>query len=149
MATDKHDEWFGCALISPDSTPQEIEQQFIQNMRYAEYRCRELGLQEHYRSLRERLSALLGELPREYQRLITDDPVSLIRDLVVTRNRFAHGDYDSARPSNARLHALSVKIGFILFLSESLHEDGEKALESEARILSDSLKQVLQQTDRG
>lgn len=39
-------EWFGYGFIGEDSGPEEIERQFVENVRYAEFWCRHLGFEK-------------------------------------------------------------------------------------------------------
>lgn len=127
MAKESEEEWFGYGFIGSDSEPEEIERQFVENVRFAEYWCRHLGLEKKKSSLAARLSQLFDELPEECQHAITDAPVALIREIVAARNRFAHGKFDTPRPPFARLLVLSIKLASLLFFSDILHEHGALA----------------------
>lgn len=148
MAKESEEEWFGYGFIGSDSEPEEIERQFIENVRFAEYWCRHLGLENKRLSLAARLEQLLGELPEECQRAITDEPSALIREIVAARNRFAHGKFDSPRPSFARLLVLSIKLASLLFFSDILHEQGALAAAKISRNSSPYLKKMRGQSDK-
>lgn len=116
--------WFGYGFLGSHSTAKEIEDQFIENLRFAEFWCRRLGLAKKRVTLAARLSTLFDELPVECQRVITDNRHALIQEIVRTRNRFVHGDFFSPRVSDHRLHVLSIKLATLLLFSDVLHDYG-------------------------
>jgi hypothetical protein len=124
MLKETEAEWFGFGILTEDSEPEEIERVFIGNVRYAEYACRERGLEKNHPTLALRLSALFDALPPECQRAITDDRDAPIRDIVRARNMFAHDMYESPRSTNERLLILSIKVAALLRFSEALRHDG-------------------------
>jgi hypothetical protein len=106
------------------SDPDEVERQFMDNIVYLEYYCRNLGLEKKGLTLAQRISALFDRLPDGCDRAMTDDREGMIRAVVAFRNRTAHGKYDTPRPTCERLLALTVKIATLLFLNDALDESG-------------------------
>lgn len=127
MVKETPDEWFGFETLSEDSEPVEIEKAFLDNVRYAEFACRERGLDKKHRSLALRLAALFDELPPECQFTITDVRDAMIRDIVRARNRYAHGLYETKPFTNERLLVLSIKVAALLYCSEDLRHEGATA----------------------
>lgn len=117
-------EWWGYGFGGDCSEPEEIERQFMDNILYLEYYCRNLGLEKKGLTLAQRISALFDRLPIGCDCLITDDRKRMIQAVVSFRNRMAHGKYDTPRPSCERLLALSTKDATLLFLREALDESG-------------------------
>jgi hypothetical protein len=98
-------------------------------------------------SLASQLQHLFALLPNEAERAITDDRSSLIGEIVRARNRYAHGKFDEAPPSTARVHALSLKVAALLSFSQSVHEGRPDDALSMARSGSPYLRRHLEQTD--
>lgn len=117
-------EWWGYGFGGDCSEPDDVEHQFIENIRYLEYYCRNLGLEKKRLSLAKRISALFDRLPPGCDHCITDDREALINAVVAFRNRMAHGKYDTPRPTCERLLVLTIKIATLLFLSDALDESG-------------------------
>ena len=117
-------EWWGYGFGGDCSEPDEVERQFMDNVLYLEYYCRNLGLEKKGLTLAQRISALFDRLPIGCDRSITDDRDAMIKAVVAFRNRTAHGKYDTPRPSCERLLALATKIAALLFLSDALDESG-------------------------
>jgi hypothetical protein len=148
MVKEAQEEWFGYGFISDDSEPEKIENQFIENIRFAEYWCRRLGMEKRGWPLAARLSALFDELPDGCERVITDDRAALIREIVNARNRFAHGKYDAPRLPHARLLVLLIKLAALLLFSDALHEKGASIAVELSQQSSPYLRKMLGQSDK-
>ena len=138
-------EWWGYSLSARDKDPGLVEEKFFENIRYAEFWCRSLGLKG---SLANRLNALFEDLPLGCEQAITDDRKSLISEFVSVRNRHAHGDYLTQRVALSRLRVLVTKLGAVLLISDVLHEDGAVAAQKLAAGRSPFVRNVLRESDR-
>lgn len=141
-------EWFGYGFISDDSDPAEIERQFMENVQFLEYRCRELGLERRGMILAKKISTLFDQLPSDCEGAITDHREGMIREVVDFRNRTAHGRYDSPRPTPGRLLVLSIKVAALLMLNDTLEESGPVAASEMSKRGSPYLKKMLASSDK-
>jgi len=141
-------EYFGYGFITDHSDPNEVERQFMENIQYVEYRCRELGLEKRGMTLAKRISALFDRLPPDCENTITDYREGMIREVVTFRNRTAHGDYDSLRPAPERLLALSTKLASLLSLNDALDDSGPNAASQLSKKTSPFLRRMLALSDR-
>lgn len=141
-------EWFGYGFISDHSDPNEVERQFMENIQYLEHYCRNIGLEKKGMTLARRISALFDRLPLDCEASITDHREGMIREVVTFRNRAAHGDYDSPRPTSERLLGLSSKVASLLSLSDIFDDSGPDAASLSSKQGSPFLLKMLAQSDR-
>jgi hypothetical protein len=141
-------EYFGYGFMSDRSDQNEVERQFMENIQYLEYHCRELGLDKRGMTLATKISALFDRLPPDCENTITDHREGMIKEVVRFRNRTAHGDYDSPRPASKRLLALSIKIASLLTLNDALDDSGPQAASELSKKASPFLRSMLGLSDR-
>ena len=141
-------EWFGYGFMSDHSDPDEVERQFMENIQYLEHYCRNIGLEKKGMTLAKRISALFDRLPLGCEASITDHRDGVIREVVAFRNRTAHGDYDSPRPTAERLLALSIKVASLLSLNDILDDSGPDAASQSSKKGSPYLLKMLAHSDR-
>jgi hypothetical protein len=137
-------EWFGFTLSSEGKDPERVISIFLGNIQYVEYRYRQI-VSKQRSSLATQLQGLFELLPNEAQRSITDDRSSLIAEIVRIRNRYAHGKFEEATPSIARVHTLSVKVAVLLSFLHYPVDDPSDALWTQPA--SPLLQQQLDETD--
>lgn len=147
MLEDDGQEWWGYGFMSDHSDANAVEKQFMENVLYLEFYCRNVDLERRGVTLAARISALFDRLPAGCESHITDDRSALVRAIVDFRNRAAHGKYDSPRPSSERLLALSIKIAVLLHISETLDESGETEALQRSSVGSPLLRKMLVTTD--
>jgi hypothetical protein len=148
MLEDDGQEWWGYGFMFDHSDAIAVEKQFIENVLYLEFYCRNLGLERRGLTLAKRIAALFDRLPAGCESHITDDRVALVRAIVDFRNRTAHGTYDSTRPSSDRVLALSIKVAALLHISETLDESGNEEALRRASMGGPFLRKMLATTDR-
>lgn len=119
----------------------------VGNVQYAEWFFRQVTGTSKRVSLAEQLHYLFNLLPAEAERTITDDRVGLIRQVVGTRNRHAHGKFEETQTSTPRVHTLSVKIAALLSFAERVHEGHPDEALLMARGGSPYLRKQLGQSD--
>jgi hypothetical protein len=141
-------EWFGYGFMSDYSDPDEVDRQFMDNIQYLEYYCRNIGLGEKGTTLAKKISALFDRLPSDCKRAITDHRGGMIREVVDFRNRAAHGIYDSPRPTPERLLALSIKLAALLSLNDAFDDNGPDAALQRSKKGSPYLLKMLALSDR-
>jgi hypothetical protein len=141
-------EWFGYGFISDHSDPNEVECQFMKNIQYLEYYCRNIGLRKKGMTLAKKISALFDRLPSDCESSITDHRERMIREVVDFRNRAAHGIYDLPRPVPERLLALSIKLAALLSLNDMLDDNGPDAASQLSKRGSPYLLKMLAFSDR-
>ncbi len=137
-------EWFGYTLSSEGNDPEGVISTFLGNVQFLEYRYRQI-VSNRQCSLATQLQGLFELLPNEAQKSLTDDRSSLIAEIVRIRNRYAHGKFEEATPSIARVHTLSTKIGVLLSFLEYPVDDPRDALWNKPA--SPFLQRQLEQTD--
>jgi hypothetical protein len=140
------EQWFGYTFSSEDTDPGEVMKIFIGNVQYAEWLFRQVSGTSKRTSLADQLHHLFNLLPTEAEG-ITDDRIALIRQVVSTRNRHAHGKFEETQPPTPRVHTLSVKIAALLSFAEMVHEGHSDEAVSMARRGSPYIRQQLVQTD--
>jgi len=148
MIEDDGQEWYGYGFMSEHSDANAVEKQFMENVLYLEFYCRNLGLEKRGVTLAQRISALFDRLPAPCESHITDDRTALVRAIVDFRNRTVHGKYDSPRPSPERVLTLSIKIAALLYLSGILDESGAEEAMQRASAGSPFLRSMLSNSDR-
>ena len=114
-------EWIGYTFGS-DGEPDEVTETFLGNVQYAEWLFRKLSGKRGRTTLEAKLNYLFALLPQGVERAVTDSRPSLVRDIVRTRNRFAHGLFEQARPATSRVHTLSIKVAALLSFAERVYE---------------------------
>ena len=141
-------EWFGYGFLSDHSDPNEVERQFMENIQYLEYYCRNIGIEKKGITLGKKISAMFGRLPSGCEGTITDHREGMIREVVGFRNRAAHGKYDSPRPTPERLLALSIKLATLLSLNDMLDDGGPDAALEMSKRGSPYLLKMLARSDQ-
>lgn len=139
-------EWIGYTFGSDDE-PDKATENFLGNVQYAEWLFRKLSSKKGRTTLEAQLNYLFALLPQGAERAITDDRLTLVRDIVKTRNRFAHGVFEQARPATNRIHALSIKVAALLSFAEMVSEGEPESVMEMAQRGSPSLRKVLAETD--
>jgi hypothetical protein len=117
------------------------------NVQYLEWFFRQIVGKSKVHTLAEQLNYLFELLPLEAERAITDQRSSLIRDIVRTRNRYAHGKFEEPAPPIERVYTLSIKVAALLCYSEQVHERHPEQAVSMARTASPYLRAKLSETD--
>jgi hypothetical protein len=140
-------EWFGYSFSSEETDHVAVISIFTGNVQYLEWFFRQILGKSKRLSLAEQLHYVFDLLPNEAQRAITDDRLSLVRDIVRTRNRYSHGKFEKAIPDIARVHTLSLKIAALLSFAERVHEGRPDEALSLARGGSPYIQAKLGQTD--
>jgi hypothetical protein len=141
-------EWFGYGFMSDHSDPDEVERQFMYNIQYLEYYSRSIGLERKGMTLAKKISALFDRLPSDCEGAITDHQEGMIREAVDFRNRAAHGNYDSPRPTPERLLVLSIKLAALLSLNDTFDDSGPDAASQLSKKGSPYLLKMLALSDR-
>lgn len=141
-------EWFGYGFMTDRSDPNAVERQFTENIQYLEYYCRTIGLEKKGMTFGKRISALFDRLPSECQGAITEHRDGMIREAVKFRNRAAHGNYYSERPTSDRLLALSIKLGALPMLNDALDDSGPDAALELTKKGSPDLRKMLALSDQ-
>lgn len=140
-------EWFGYSFSSEESDHEAITNAFVGNVQYLEWFYRQIASSFKKRTLADQIHYLFGLLPNEVERAITDDRVSLVRDVVRIRNRYSHGRFEDDAPDISRVHTLSLKVAALLSLAERVHEGHPEEAVSLAQRGSPYLRGKLGQTD--
>lgn len=140
-------EWFGYAFSSEESDHETVVSTFVGNIQYLEWFYRQIASKSKKRTLAEQLHYLFDLLPHEAERAITDDRLSLVREIVRTRNIYAHGKFEEDTPATSRMHTLSLKIAALLSFTERVHEGHPDEAVSLARGGSPYLRGKLGQSD--
>lgn len=140
-------EWFGYAFSSEETDDAIVIGTFTGNVQYVEWFFRQIVGKSQRRTLAEQLHYLFALLPNEAEEAITDDRQSLVREIVRTRNRYAHGKFEESTPAIARVHTLSLKIAALLSFAERVHEGHPDEVLSMARSGSPYMRGKLGQTD--
>lgn len=140
-------EWFGYAFSSEESDHEVVTNTFIGNVQYLEWFYRQIASKSKKRTLAEQLHYLFDLLPNEAERAITDDRLSLVRDIVKTRNRYSHGKFEEDTPSISRVHTLSLKVAALLSFAERVNDGHPDEAVSLARRCSSYIKGKLGQSD--
>ena len=140
-------EWFGYSFSSEETDHAAVISTFTGNVQYLEWFYRQIVGKLKRLTLAEQLHYVFDLLPNEAQRAITDDRLSLVRDIVRTRNRYSHGKFEEATPDIARVHTLSLKIAALLSFAERVHEGRPDEALSLARGRSPYIQGKLGQTD--
>jgi hypothetical protein len=120
---------------------------FSGNVQYLEWFFRQIAGKSKRHTLAQQLQYVFDLLPNEAEKAITDDRPALIRDIVRTRNRYAHGMFEDAAPLIKRIHTLSVKVAALLSFAERANEGHPDEALSMARDGSPYLRGKLQETD--
>lgn len=141
-------EWFGYGFMSDHSDPNKVESQFMENIQFLEYYCRNIGLGKKGMTLAKKISALFDRLPSDCEGAITDHRGGMIREVVDFRNRAAHGIYDLPRPTPERLLALSIKLAALLSLNDTFDDNGPDAALQMSKKGSPYLLKMLVLSDR-
>jgi hypothetical protein len=140
-------EWFGYSFSSEETDHADVISTFTGNVQYLEWFFRQIVGNSKRLTLAEQLHYFFDLLPKEAQRAITDDRLSLVRDIVRTRNRYSHGKFEEATPDIARVHTLSLKIAALLSFAEQVPEGRRDVALSLARGGSPYIQGKLGQTD--
>lgn len=140
-------EWFGYAFSCEETDHATVIGTFTGNMQYLEWFFRQIAGNSKQRTLADQLHFLFDLLPKEAERAITDDRPSLVREIVRTRNRYAHGKFEEVTPDIARVHTLSLKVAALLSFAEQVHDGQLEAALSMARGGSPYLRGKLGETD--
>jgi hypothetical protein len=140
-------EWFGYTFSSEEGDPTVVVGVFQGNVQYLEWLFRKINPSAKMFTLAEQLHYLFDLLPGDAKDAITDDRPSLIKEIVRVRNRYAHGKFEEAAVSSARIHTLSVKVAVLLSFAERTHEGFLDEVLQMAKRGSPYLRAKLQQTD--
>jgi hypothetical protein len=140
-------EWFGYGFSSEESDHEAVISAFVGNVQYLEWFYRQIASKSEKRTLAEQLHYLFDLLPHEAERAITDNRLSFVRDVVRTRNRYAHGKFEEDAPAISRVHTLSLKTAALLSFAERVHEEHPDEAVALARGGSPYLRGKLGQSD--
>jgi hypothetical protein len=140
-------EWFGYAFGSEESDHEVVTNTFVGNVQYLEWFYRQIAGKSKKRTLAEQFHYIFDLLPSEAERAITDDRLSLVREIVKTRNRYSHGKFEEDAPAISRVHTLSLKIAALLFLAERVRDGYRDEAVSLARRGSPYIRKTLGQSD--
>ncbi len=140
-------EWFGYSFSSEETDHAAVISTFTGNVQYLEWFFRQIVGKSKQLTLAEQLHYVFNLLPKEAQRAITDDQLSLVRDIVRTRNRYSHGKFEEAAPNIARVHTLSLKIAALISFADRVHEGHPDEALALARGGSPYIQGKLGQTD--
>jgi hypothetical protein len=140
-------EWFGYTFSSEKSDQAAVVSVFLGNVQYLEWFFRQINTTAKKLTLAEQLNYLFDLLPYDAERAITDDRLSLVKDIVRVRNRYAHGKFEEAAALIERVHTLSVKVAALLSFAERTHEGFPNEVLEMAKRGSPYLRGKLGQTD--
>ena len=139
-------EWIGYTFGSDDE-PDKVTDNFLGNVQYAEWLFRKLSGKRGRTTLEAQLNFLFALLPQGVERAVTDSRPTLVLEIVRTRNRFAHGLFEQARPATSRVLTLSIKVAALLSFAERASEGESEAVREMAQRGSPYLRKVLGETD--
>ena len=140
-------EWFGYSFSPEETDHAAVISTFTGNVQYLEWFFRQIVGKSKRLTLAEQLHYVFDLLPNEAQGAITDDRLSLVRDIVRMRNRYSHGKFEEGAPDIARIHTLSLKIAALLSFAERVQEGRPDEALSLARGGSPYIRGKLAQTD--
>jgi hypothetical protein len=140
-------EWIGYTFGCEETDHVAVINALTGNVQYLEWFFRQIVGKSKLPSLAEQLNYLFELLPSEAESAITDQRSCLIRDIVQTRNRYAHGKFEEPAPSIERVYTLSIKVAALLCYAELVHEGHPDQAVSMAATASPYLRAKLSETD--